>query len=237
VRRLDARAQRTGQGHATRRPCALALLIGSLPDVTAAALLLTNDVPSPDLARSTVQEVAGWPGWGRAGIEALSEGGLVALASLLAVAAWRRRTAKRSVATALLAGIGVLVALGVSEALKVVVAQDRPCRAVPGLTALVDCPPQGDWSLPSNHATLAGALATALVLLAPTWWRVAVPTALLVGASRVALGVHYPHDVVDGLVLGPLIVLPAVLLFRSPATRVIDAALSWCRGLGRRSGS
>lgn len=147
------------------------------------------------------------------------------LALLLAAAAWRRRAGARPVATALLGGAGVLLALGVSESLKAALAQDRPCRTVPGLTALVECPPPGDWSLPSNHAVLAAALATAVVLLAPGWWRVAVPVALLVGASRVALGVHLPHDVVDGLVLGPVVVLAVVLLLRRPAAGLAGAVL------------
>ncbi len=34
---------------------------------------------------------------------------------------------------------------------------------MPGLTALVECPPLGGWSLPSNHATLAAALAAAVL--------------------------------------------------------------------------
>ncbi len=191
----------------------------------AAALLLGNDVPSPELARATVREVATWPGWVRQGVEVLSEGGLVALAVLLAVAAWRRRTRAASVATALLAGAGVVAALAVSEALKATVTQDRPCRAVPGLTALVECPPLGDWSLPSNHATLAAALAAAVVLLTPTWWPAVVSIGLLVGASRVALGVHHPHDVVDGLALGPVVVVGVVLLLRRPATRIAGAVL------------
>jgi undecaprenyl-diphosphatase len=199
----------------------------------AAALLLTDDVPSPELARSTVREVAGWPGRVRAGVELVSEGGLVALALLLAVAAWRRRTRAAPVATALLGGTGVVAALGASEALKATMTQDRPCRTVPGLTALVECPPLGDWSLPSNHATLAAALATAVVVLAPTWWWCVVSVALLVGASRVALGVHYPHDVVDGLVLGPLVVLAVVVPLRRPATRVVEAVLPWCVGARR----
>ncbi len=191
----------------------------------AAALLLTNDVPSPELARATVPAGAGGPGWAHTGVELVSEGGLVALALLLAVAAWRRRARAASVATALLAGTGVVAALGVSEALKAAVTQDRPCRTVPGLTALVECPPLGDWSLPSNHATLAAALAAAVVLLAPAWWPAAVSVGLLAGASRVALGVHYPHDVVDGLVLGPVVVMVVAVLLRHPVTRITAAVL------------
>ncbi len=96
---------------------------------------------------------------------------------------------------------------------------------MPGLTALVECPPLGGWSLPSNHATLAAALAAAVVLLTPTWWPAVVSIGLLVGASRVAPGVHHPHDVVDGLALGPVVVVGVVLLLRRPATRIAGAVL------------
>ena len=36
----------------------------------------------------------------------------------------------------------------------------------------------------------------------------AAPLALLMGASRVWIGVHYPHDVLVGLVVGALVAWP-----------------------------
>ncbi len=124
-------------------------------------------------------------------------------------------------ATALLGGLGVVLALSVSEVVKVLVAQDRPCRTVPGLEAVAECPPIGDWSLPSNHATLAAALATAVIWAVPRLWPLAVPAALLVAASRVGLGVHQPHDVVDGLVLGAVIGSAVIVLLRRTGTRLV----------------
>jgi undecaprenyl-diphosphatase len=190
----------------------------------ASVLLLTNDVPSSEAVRSAAGTVASWPPWARDAVVLVSEGGLVLLAALLAVAAWQARSAgPRRVATALVGAMGVVLALGVSEIQKVLLAQDRPCRTVPGLQAVVECPPVGDWSLPSNHATLAAALAAAVVWTVPRRWPVAVGCALLVAAARVGLGVHYPHDVVDGLVLGALAGSASVLLLRRPVTSLVTA--------------
>ena len=72
--------------------------------------------------------------------------------------------------------------------------EDRPCRGAATILA-GQCPPVGDWSFPSNHATIAGALATAVLLLSPRWGLLAAPLALLAALSRVFVGVHYPHDV------------------------------------------
>lgn len=62
----------------------------------------------------------------------------------------------------------------------------------------------GGFSFPSGHTTEAFATATAMVLLYRSW-KVAVPAyswALLIGYSRMHLGVHYPFDVLAGMIIG-----------------------------------
>lgn len=189
------------------------------------AYFLTNDTTSSESARQAAGTVADWPSWAGHLVEGVSEGGLVLLALLLAAAWWRARSREpRRVATAVLGGVGVVLALAVSELLKLLLTQDRPCRSVPGLEAVVSCPPIGDWSLPSNHPTLAAARAAASIWTAPRWWPLASLLAGAVAAARVGLGVHYPHDVVDGLVIGALVVSLLVVLPRRPATRLVVAA-------------
>ena len=64
-----------------------------------------------------------------------------------------------------------------------------------------------DWtyqSFPSGHATTAFALAAVLGFLSERWFYPALVLAAVIGVSRVALGVHYPSDVLAGAVVGLL---------------------------------
>ncbi len=63
-----------------------------------------------------------------------------------------------------------------------------------------------DGSFPSDHATLAFALAAGLWARRPTRlphaWIVLLGVALAVGWARVFLGAHYPSDIAGGAVVG-----------------------------------
>jgi undecaprenyl-diphosphatase len=79
-------------------------------------------------------------------------------------------------------------------------------------------------SFPSGHATssMIFYLSLALVLAGHSRWRLAAPAAaivlsLLIGTSRVMLGVHWPSDVIGGWAFGLL----WVLLTLRPAERLL----------------
>lgn len=190
-----------------------------------------------DYARDT-------PAWVRHTAEIGTEAGLLVFVALFAACWWRaRRASTRAFTIAALAPLATAVAYVCSEVLKSLVTQERPCRAVAGaVPSLAECPPHGDWSFPSNHATIAGASALTLVLVRRALVWLTAPLALLMAFSRVFVGVHYPHDVVAGLLLGTVVAFTVVRLASRPALRLAGAmrdssapAARWLTGPGPRS--
>ncbi|MEV6373949.1 phosphatase PAP2 family protein [Micromonospora musae] len=170
----------------------------------------TIDVPeiSADWYQDVVDAAASSPEPVRWFAGHFTEGAIVLLGLLLLAAALTRLGGgQRDRALALVAPIPVVLAYGGSEWLKTIVDQDRPCRAATQAIIAGSCPPTGDWSFPSNHSTVAGALAVATLLLARRIGLVALALAGLAAFSRVFVGVHYPHDVVAGLLFGAGVVL------------------------------
>jgi membrane-associated phospholipid phosphatase len=122
-----------------------------------------------------------------------------------AVAAWLWWRGKQRLAGALL--LIILLGRALGEAQKYWIARVRP-DAEPHLVAVHTS------SFPSGHATssMIFYLTLALALTAGTrWHRVAAAGAiflsLLIGTSRVMLGVHWPSDVIGGWAFGMLWVL------------------------------
>jgi undecaprenyl-diphosphatase len=173
--------------------------------------------------RQATAAVTAAPSWLQRVLDTAAEAGVLALAALVSALVWRARSAgAAALARAVVAGGGVVVAYATSEVLKLVLAQPRPCATLGAV--LGECPGPGDWSLPSNHATVAAALAAAVVLMAPRCAVPALAAALVVAASRVGTGVHYPHDVLTGLAVGAGVVAVCALVLDRPARAVVRAA-------------
>jgi undecaprenyl-diphosphatase len=140
---------------------------------------------------------------------------LIGLSGLIAL--WLWRVGRGRMGLVLLAV--TLVGRGIGEAQKYCIGRARP-DLEPHLVVVKTN------SFPSGHATssMIFYLSLALVLTARTRWRFAAAAAaislsLLIGVSRVMLGVHWPSDVIGGWAFGLLWVLltlrPAERLFRS----------------------
>ncbi len=153
-------------------------------------------------------------------------GGLVAIVVVFVLTfLWtRRRGDLEGFVVLLLGGAASLIALAINKGVSDAVNRVRPCHALHHVVVILGC--ANDASLPSDHSVIAGALAVTLLLIG---WRiglVGVVLALSVAFARVYAGVHYPGDVVAGLLLGGLVALAMVLALRRP---VLDAVIKLVR--------
>lgn len=106
-------------------------------------------------------------------------------------------TRKRS----LYIGSSVLTAVVITNILKYSIDRTRPFDTYSFIEKMTS---GGSPSFPSGHTSDAFSLATALSIVYPKWY-VVVPAyawAVTVGYSRMALGVHYPGDVLAGALIG-----------------------------------
>ena len=97
----------------------------------------------------------------------------------------------------LLAGILGPVAIGLNFAVKLVVRRPRP--VLEGLPPLGGAP--SSLSFPSAHATSSFACATAMTRIAPEAAAL-FALAAAIAVCRPDLGMHYPSDVLGGVILG-----------------------------------
>ena len=144
--------------------------------------------------------------------------GVAVFAGLLLLSWWlaRRDGDLGRVAAALWAPAGALIALGLNQLLVAAFAEPRPYTVLPDVLVLVHR--SSDFSFPSDHAVMAGAVTAGVALAHRRLGLVAAGLAVLMAATRVYVGAHFPLDVVAGLLVGGVIALASYAVAR-PALR------------------
>lgn len=148
--------------------------------------------------------------------------GVVAFAGLLVLGLIHARHApSRSLAAAGWAGLAPLLALSLNQPVGRLVHEPRPYVTHPGMLRLVS--PTSDFSFPSDHAVMAGAVAAALLLVNRRLGTAAVAAAALMAFARVYVGAHYPLDVFAGLMFGGVVAWGGWLLLGKALAAVTGA--------------
>ncbi len=134
-------------------------------------------------------------------VTALGDGGVIWIISAALLLALPRPGRKHGIAVALALVCSLLLC---NLFLKPVVARIRPYELREGIELIIDKP--NDFSFPSGHTSSAFAAAMAM-LISRVWKRIWIPAISLAAAiafSRIYLYVHYPSDVLGGIVVGTL---------------------------------
>ncbi|NLJ99069.1 MAG: phosphatase PAP2 family protein [Tissierellia bacterium] len=96
--------------------------------------------------------------------------------------------------------ITLVISQTITYGLKSLLSRERPYNILKGLNTFDII--LKDYSFPSGHTSASFAIATTVALNIPKLSIVVFIIALIIGVSRIYLGVHYPTDVVAGMILG-----------------------------------
>ena len=159
------------------------------------------------------------------------QGHLFFIALLAALFLGRGKFASRRARHGVIAaGLAAALALAVAHGITMLWERPRPYIAHPN-DAHLFIPASSDSSFPSDHATAAFAIAVSLFLRGPRVGLVAIAMAAGLAFSRVAVGIHYPSDVVAGAMIGTAV---ALLLWLPPMRARLHRLADWAGSLYER---
>ncbi|QNN55143.1 phosphatase PAP2 family protein [Nocardioides mesophilus] len=149
--------------------------------------------------------------------------GVLLFAAILALGWWTARANPnpRAMAAASWAPVGALVALGLNQPLGRLVHEARPYAVFPH--ALVLVARSHDFSFPSDHAVMAGAVAAGVLLTHRRLGLITLAAAVLLAFTRVYVGAHFPLDVIAGLLFGAAVTVATYLAVRPVLVRIVEA--------------
>jgi undecaprenyl-diphosphatase len=98
----------------------------------------------------------------------------------------------------------------ISNIIKYFIAIERPFRVF-DITPLYN---EMGFSFPSQHSAVFATIATCIFFLNKKWGIFFIIVAILVGLSRIVIGVHYPMDILGGFLVGLLVGLFFIKIFK-----------------------
>ena len=160
-------------------------------------------------------------GWLHPLVVGYAKYGVVLFAALLLTGLLTARGgSSRELAGAGWACLATPLAVALNQPIGHLFSEHRPYATHPDLLVLADR--TADFSFPSDHAVMAGAVAAALLLVSRRLGSAALAAALVMAFARVYIAAHYPWDVVVGLILGAAVSLLGWLVLRTPLTALTD---------------
>jgi undecaprenyl-diphosphatase len=118
----------------------------------------------------------------------------------------------------IMAGISLVFSVLINNAiLKNLVARPRPYlpETVGGKGLILLIEEQHDWSFPSGHSGASFAAAVVYLVKGPK--KLGIPSiilAALIAFSRLYVGVHYPTDVIAGIITGTFCAIIAIMIWK-----------------------
>ena len=119
--------------------------------------------------------------------------------------------------------VAAAVALGANQVISHLWDRPRPFLTHHSATHLLSAP-SPDPSFPSDHAAAAFAIAFGVLAFSRYGGLAFLAVATLIGLSRIALGLHYPTDVLAGLLVGWVSATVVTTVGRQWIERVVSLA-------------
>ena len=130
----------------------------------------------------------------------------------------------------ILLSLGILIFLADFSSVqlfKEIFQRARPCHLLEGIRVVNGC--GGPFGFISSHATNSFAIAFFIsLLLRRFWWFINLFSwAVLIGFSRVYLGVHYPFDILGGMFWGVFVSLLVYYIYKMKIKKIDIVWLVW----------